>query len=305
VPLTEKLVSICIPTYNRLEKLKRAVSSLNCQNYENFEILISDNCSEDGTEYFCRQLQAQDSRVKYFRHESNIGPTPNFEFVRKQARGEYFLWLGDDDFLTPNYVSECVKKLESDASLILVSGIGAYHRGDLETTHYGNIIQLSNRWSFLRIVKYLWMVQENSIFCGLYRTDSVMSCTLPNILGGDWAWLSSVAMHGRVCVLSQVYVHREFGDSSSASFARLVKIYGFPLWASNYPGIAIALGISTYFRTLRTANGGWAWIKNYLYAVGVLFTLLTRAFYLSLREVLSRITFIQKIVRYCKGSTSN
>jgi glycosyltransferase involved in cell wall biosynthesis len=300
----EQLVSVCIPTYNRQEKLKRAVTCLKNQKYGNFEILISDNASEDETENFCMLLQSNDTRVKYFRHNINIGPTANFEFVRAKACGKYFLWLADDDWLAPNYISECVSHLESDESLILTSGIAAYHRGDGTITHYGNIIQLLSRSSFFRIATYLWMVEENSIFCGLYRNELVKPCTFPNILAGDWAWLCNVALRGRARVLPQVYIYREFGDSSSASYERLVKIYGLAPWAARFPGIATALGIFKYLMKLKTWYGtGWKAVSC-AYALGALVTLLVKTAYLNFREQLSKLPFARQIVPSFKKSLS-
>ena len=63
------LVTIILQTYNRRNTLETALNSATGQTYGNIEILIGDNCSEDGTEEYCRQETAKDSRIKYFRHK--------------------------------------------------------------------------------------------------------------------------------------------------------------------------------------------------------------------------------------------
>ena len=85
------------------------------------ELVISDNASDDGTEEICRQFARSDSRVRYHRQPQNIGLVANFNTVLHLARGPYFKWMGDDDWLTPTYVSRCVEVLEGDATLILVT----------------------------------------------------------------------------------------------------------------------------------------------------------------------------------------
>ena len=94
-----KLVSVCIPTYNRSNSLKRAIKNILAQTYTEIEILISDNCSTDETASLCESLLKENSKIKYFRQPYNIGPTANFEFIRKKSKGEYFIWHSDDDYL--------------------------------------------------------------------------------------------------------------------------------------------------------------------------------------------------------------
>ncbi len=93
------LVSVTIATFNRCEKLQKAIESVINQTYKNLEIIIADNHSEDGTEKLCQQYAAKDSRIKYFRHDENLGMTANANFFAKQMTGKYWVGLCDDDCL--------------------------------------------------------------------------------------------------------------------------------------------------------------------------------------------------------------
>ena len=93
------LLTIGIPTYNRAGTLRRAVESALAQDCGDVEILIADNASSDGTEAYCRALAEREPAVRYIRHRSNRGPTANFNSILRQARGDYFLFLSDDDWL--------------------------------------------------------------------------------------------------------------------------------------------------------------------------------------------------------------
>jgi glycosyltransferase involved in cell wall biosynthesis len=99
------LVSIGIPTYNRFDDLKRAVSIARGQTYQNIEIIISDNASTDlRVASFLATLENLDPRIKVFFQSENIGILRNTEFVLKKSTGEYFTWLSDDDWRAPEFI---------------------------------------------------------------------------------------------------------------------------------------------------------------------------------------------------------
>lgn len=243
----QPLVSVCIPTYNRAQRMKRAVEALLQGEYRNLEILVSDNGSGDDTRGVGEALALAHSQVRYFRHPENMGPIPNFEFVRQQARGKYFLWHGDDDYLDPGYIRACVEALERDPSLVLASGLAAYHYlGAHDISHYGNVIQPGSESPLLRIASYLWRVRENSMFCGVYRVDRVKDGQMPNLLAGDWMWMADVLLHGRALVIPAVHVHRDYGDSTSDNIARIVRVQGLPAWNARFPWAAIVFSFMPY-----------------------------------------------------------
>ena len=74
-------VSIGLAVYNGEKYLHRSISSLLAQDYENFELIISDNASTDGTPKICEQYAQKDSRVTFRRGERNVGPVANFRYV--------------------------------------------------------------------------------------------------------------------------------------------------------------------------------------------------------------------------------
>jgi glycosyltransferase involved in cell wall biosynthesis len=104
-------VSIMIPTYNRVERLRRAIESALNQDYPPIEILISDNASNDGTESYLQLLA--DPKVKSFRQETNIGLIGNWNFLANKANGDYCLMLSDDDELDRHGIKNLVAALEA------------------------------------------------------------------------------------------------------------------------------------------------------------------------------------------------
>jgi glycosyltransferase involved in cell wall biosynthesis len=106
-------VSVGIPVYNGENYLQTAIDSVLAQDYEDFELVISDNASTDRTADICRDYAAADRRVRYFRNRENIGAVPNFNRVFALARGRYFKWLSSDDVCYPALLRRCVEILEA------------------------------------------------------------------------------------------------------------------------------------------------------------------------------------------------
>ncbi len=123
------LVSIGVFLRNEGQFIRQSLESLQAQEYENLEIIISDNCSTDDTGTICRELGEDDPRVRYERQDSNIGAAANSIRVLELANGKYFMWASGHDLWSPNLVSICVAALEEhpDAALAYSSSswIGA------------------------------------------------------------------------------------------------------------------------------------------------------------------------------------
>ena len=106
------LVSICVPTYNRADKLRKSLPKILRQDYAPLEILISDNGSTDETEAVCREAAGRDSRIRYTRHPKNIGLYENHNFLIDQARGEFLCFFHDHDEREDSMIREYVSFLE-------------------------------------------------------------------------------------------------------------------------------------------------------------------------------------------------
>lgn len=102
------MVTVAIPTFNRLNLLKRAIKSVLQQNYQNLEIVISDNASTDGTQEYLNLIN--DSRVTIIFGEENLGMVTNWDRCLGGAHGDYFLLMSDDDALLDE---ESIQKLVS------------------------------------------------------------------------------------------------------------------------------------------------------------------------------------------------
>jgi glycosyltransferase involved in cell wall biosynthesis len=112
-------LSLGLPVYNGEEYLAESLDALLGQSFEDFELVISDNASTDGTEEICRTYQAKDPRIRYLRLTENIGAGPNHNYVFTQTRGELFKWVSHDDLYGRDLLLRCVEALDERPDMIL------------------------------------------------------------------------------------------------------------------------------------------------------------------------------------------
>jgi glycosyltransferase involved in cell wall biosynthesis len=236
---TIPLVSIGIPTYNRESLVARAIASALDQDYPNIEVLVSDNASTDGTAATCDTIAATYANVRVHHQTRNLGPTANFMAVLGMARGKYFMWLGDDDWIDSNYVSQTLQCLLDDPQVTLASGTPVYYaQGERERV--GRVFSALSPLRLARILSFYWNVDDNGTFYGLMKRSDLLQTPLPNRMGGDWFFVASFASRGKIGMLGSSAVHRELGGAT-ASYKSIANVLGLSGWHAMFPFVSIAI----------------------------------------------------------------
>lgn len=232
----EPLVSIGLPVRNGERYLGEAVRSILDQEYDHLELVISDNASDDETEEICRQFAKYDSRVRYHRQPQNVGLVANFNAVLHLARGLYFKWMGDDDWLTPTYVTRCVDILEDDATLILVTTRQAHvdPDGAVESATYDGTRMRSVR-PVARFSEMLRLLTESHLLLdplyAMMRQAAVARLARPIMLFEDEIFAARLALAGPFGHVDEVLSYRR-----SKPFTRpgaTARRLGVPQWQAH------------------------------------------------------------------------
>lgn len=117
-------ISVCIPTFNRLEHLKQAIDSCLNQTFKPFEIIISDDSSDDDTEIMLKQLKAdnQNITIRYKRNQPSLRQVKNVNQLFEMAKGDYIVLLHDDDTLHNEALAVFKSCFEKDVTIDIVYG---------------------------------------------------------------------------------------------------------------------------------------------------------------------------------------
>lgn len=219
------LVSVGIPTYNRSDQLERAVRSVLAQEDARVEVVISDDGSSDATGDVLDRLAAEDARVRFVRQAQNLGHARNFGEVFAMARGEYFMWLSDDDELEPAYVRRCVETLRSDSRLVGVCGRGRYHRPG-EPVHLERAMNLVGPRPGARVLRYFAQVTLNGALYSVFSRAALRDVQFREVLGGDWVLIGAMAARGRLETLEDVHIVRSLSGISTDAQALAAREFG-------------------------------------------------------------------------------
>lgn len=208
-------LTIGIPTYNRPEGLEKVIQYLIKQDYQHLEIIISDNCSPNPrVKEILEHYAALDHRIRYFIQAKNIEAEPNFNFVFHQAKGDYFMWMADDDIFPDNYFSTCIDFLENNKDYILCSGVSSYYANN-QLMYAEQVMQVDSQYAFIRLMKYFIQVNKNGVFYGVYRNHLAFDNPIQTHIGSDWNHIARIALMGKIKSLAHVQPMRSDEGGSS------------------------------------------------------------------------------------------
>lgn len=122
--MAKPLFSIVIPTYNRQDLLSYAIQSVLWQTFGDYEIIVSDNFSTDGTASVVKQFK--DPRVKYIQTPEHFVIADSFEFSRKHANGNLIIMMSDDDIFLPTMLEILYNEYRQHNAEFLFSKLAEY-----------------------------------------------------------------------------------------------------------------------------------------------------------------------------------
>lgn len=211
-------VSIAMPVYNGERFIGQALESLLAQTWSDFELVIADNCSTDGTEAICRAFMARDSRIRYFRNERNLGGPGNFRHVFSLCSGEYHKWSTADDYSDPTVVEKGVALLDADPGLVAV-----YPRTRLVDAEGGRIREYDDHLHLMEDSpsKRFRRVLDTSTFChahlGVLRRSAVLRTRLiGSELASDIRFLAELSLYGKFAVIPEYLFFRRLHEQASS-----------------------------------------------------------------------------------------
>jgi glycosyltransferase involved in cell wall biosynthesis len=127
--LSSPAISVVIPTYNQHALLLQTIHSVLGQSFEDFEVIVADDCSTDDTEDVVRNVR--DGRVSYHKNSYNLGYGRNLQANSVRATGDVLFLLGHDDILLPGALRRTYEPFVADGSVVLVTRPYYWFVGDI------------------------------------------------------------------------------------------------------------------------------------------------------------------------------
>lgn len=252
-----------MPVFNGEQSIGKAIEAILSQTYPHFELIVSDNASTDSTQLICKEYARKDTRIRYIRQNENNGIFWNFNFVLHEARCDYFVWHGSDDFWEPNFLEKNVKMLESDSSLVGSRGeVRFYDPNDVFGIYKHHITRLSGTYE--EKVKYYLKFLTGTNVMSVYRTKCLQKGAVHKPMSAwDWAVDINALKYGDVYVFDEVLMYRfPRGRSSERSMFRKMHLQNvslldtiflnmpFTTWCAKNLGSKIFLKNMGYFAKL-------------------------------------------------------
>jgi glycosyltransferase involved in cell wall biosynthesis len=177
-----KQLTIGMPVYNDIEFIEQSLISLAGQEFQNYELIISDDGSTDGSGKVCEDYAKKDPRIKYIRQPRNLGISKNMEFLLAQSESKYFMWAGDDDLWDSKFTLHLISALENNPDCIVA--FGPYVLID----ENNNVIESHRSFDYSgndKLTRLLKLIKnpDDGFGYGVFRTNSIREVKFP-----VWPW---------------------------------------------------------------------------------------------------------------------
>jgi Glycosyl transferase family 2 len=170
------LVTIAIPTFNRAALLKGCVTAALSQTYPHFEVVVSNNASQDDTRDVLSEFN--DTRLRVINQETNIGLLPNYNACLVNAKGDYIVFVADDDRIAPWLLERCARLIKRQPQISSVITLSDLRAASLGRTRPARASQLHDTgiWDGTEILMDFLTDQITVTMCGvMMRTDLLKS----------------------------------------------------------------------------------------------------------------------------------
>lgn len=299
--MISKKVSIVLPVYNGADHIYDSVNSIISQTYQNWELIIVNDCSTDNTLGICNELSQQDNRIRVISNEKNLKLPNTLNAGFDVATGDYYTWTSDDNMYKPNAIEILVGILEQNSDAVMVYA------------DYTNINADGNILDEVKLQDPQFIVTGNVCgACFLYTAEvakKVGRYDANLFLAEDYDYWIRIYRCGRMIhITDNLYLYRRHAGSLTETKKASIQEQTYKAIEKNFlPLYADAkrnhLSYGFFDQMLRRGHAHMEETKELLLSVDKSYGsfLCRRAFKESLKEVL-RNTLLYRILRGKKGT---
>ncbi len=185
--MLSKKVSIVVPVYNEIKFVDSCIASLLSQTYQNLEIVILDNCSNDGTTELIKERHQ--NKLTHVVHSSNLGPQNNFDLSISYASGEYTCIYHADDVYSPDIIEKQVNYLDLNQDVAAVFCLAKYinEQGRVMGRQKLNFLKSDSKFGFYELLNLI-LINHNFLIC---PSLMIRTSVLKELQHWNWFFKSS------------------------------------------------------------------------------------------------------------------
>ena len=227
----DSLISIIIPVYNVEKYIEQCLDTIKKQSYQNFEVIIVNDGSQDNTESICKKIAQSDARFKYFSKE-NGGVSSARNFGLDNANGHYITFIDGDDWVDPNHLEILIKSITENNSDIAICSYKEFKNNIFYIRYYTNkekyLLNFNRMTKEDFLINFPKLLSTNVCFNNsvskLFRRDLVKDLRFDNKLkyGEDLDFYFRLYLNTEsISFVNQAtYVYRIHGDSTTSGFTQ-------------------------------------------------------------------------------------
>ncbi|MEM9561979.1 MAG: glycosyltransferase family 2 protein [Actinomycetota bacterium] len=222
---------IGLPVFNGEDFLEESIDSILDQSFDDFELIISDNASTDRTPEIVRDYATRDHRIRYHRHEQNLGASANYDSVWRRCRSPYFKWAAADDLYAPWFLERCLSVLEAEPVVGLAYPTAAFIGADSKVTYaFDDVVDMPDHWAEDRVRRTIQFIDAlledgstaNVMVFGVIRSDVLRRINpIGNYFGADQTFMAELVEAAPVVEVpgTGLFLRRHDGSSSTYEHA--------------------------------------------------------------------------------------
>ena len=235
-------ITVGIPVFNGEKSIQKSIDSVLSQTFLDFELIISDNGSTDSTSLICKEYEKKDKRIRYIRHEKNMGGLYNFKLLLDESKTEYFVWLAADDYWDSTFLEKNFSVLKKNHNIVCSVSQVEYFGNNMDywkkrsmvgpfkifrktIERYQNLQNYPTSGTFeSKFRYYLKLRGHHHIFYGVYRTEQLKKIIYDVISGinqpynFDVVTMLNALRFGDFYVIDEVLMYRYDGGLSAQGF---------------------------------------------------------------------------------------
>ena len=216
----EGQIDILLATYNGEKYLREQIESILNQTYKNIRLIVSDDCSKDGTRKILEEYKNKDERIKVYYQEKNLGVVKNIEFLLGKVESPYYMLADQDDYWLPEKAEKSLETLKNNnADLVF---------GDLEVVdeNLNTMYESFNDYMLLsrKINKYIDSYKVNYLYncvtgCTVLAKKETIEKILPLPTNSKYLihdhWIGLMAsLNGKLAYMPEKYIkYRQHGNN--------------------------------------------------------------------------------------------